>query len=110
MCRLRGEWTADELTAVEREISHRLSHLMFALCVLGFGREGSDHFVFNELDLLSHLGDIGSRASLEERGFLGCWHCIDYLTFIWISQQRRVCRLIKCIHREILESQGLQLR
>ena len=32
---------------------------MFALCVLGFGWEGSDHFVFNELDLLSHLGHIG---------------------------------------------------
>lgn len=54
---------ADEQTAVEGVKSHRLSHLMFALCVLEFGREG--HFVCNELGLLSHLGDLGSWSSLD---------------------------------------------
>lgn len=81
---------------------------MFALCVLGvLDGEDPDHFVFNELDLLSHLGDIGSQASLEEKGFLGRWGLsIDYLTCIWINQQRCVCGLIRRIHIEFLESRG----
>lgn len=58
---------------------------MFALCVLGFGRGGgghSDHFGFNELDLLSHLGDIGSWRK-EASEALGL--SIDYLTVLCLQ-------------------------